>query len=226
MVSEEDVVALARARFRQSEIAARLGFTTSAVQKRIRALRRRGLLPPGRNRVTRADLQQLLALRRAGLWPSEIAARTGLTADAVTSRLQRLRRSGVDLSRPAGPVPRPGRRASDGEILPLARQGLRHKEIAARLGLSRPGLQWRIGALRRRGLLSYPPADGTRPHSQKVSDGKLVALVKAGLRREEIARRVGISRSAVQWRLRGLRRRGLLPPAGAAAAGGSPPAGN
>jgi DNA-binding CsgD family transcriptional regulator len=156
-VKDETVWALAAEGLTVKEIATRLGL------RNVRYLRGRlitlGLLPPPQRPIPTAEL---LAFRKAGLWPSEIAARTGMTASAVSQRFEKLRRRGIKVPSPPGCPPNGRRRVSDEQFLELARARLRIKEIAVKAGISYPGVQYRLRILRQRGLLRPSPHGRSR----------------------------------------------------------------
>jgi len=156
-VGDEMLRAVAAEGLTVKEIATRLGLrSVPYLRGRLIAL---GLLPPPQRPIPSAEL---LALRKAGLWPSEIAARTGMTASAVSERFEKLRRRGVEVPSPPGPPPSARRRVSDEQLLKLAQARLRINEIAAKVGISYPGVQYRLRILRQRGLLRPSPRARSR----------------------------------------------------------------
>ncbi len=195
-----------------SKLAPRLGMALSSLEKRLARLRRRGLLRPPKPRPTIPDAQ-LLALRKAGLSASEIAARLGFSRHGVQHRLRKLRRRGVSVLGP--PQGEPSRRVSDEALTVLARMGLPAERIAARVGLRRSGIQKRLASLRRRGLLppaSPSPVGRRRLSPPRVSDVEILELWRAGLNPHQIAARTGMKRSAVYGCLGKLRRQGASIP--------------
>lgn len=161
-VSDEEILSLVGRGLRRAEIAARVGLSPAGVKGRLRAIRHRGLLPPAaRKAEPQMTDRELVELGRAGLWASEIAVRTRMPAAAVRRRLYELRRRGVPLPAPVGPVPNRWRRVSDQQLVALEQEGLRPSEIAAWVGLRRPSLSRRLGILRQRGLL--PPPAPSKP---------------------------------------------------------------
>ena len=153
-VSEETLRALVAEGLTLAQIAARTGLSYGHAARRVREL---GLVHPGivRRRLRTTDAE-LVALREAGLWTHQIAARTGMRPEAVQKRLDNLRRRGATVPIPQGPRPNARRRVNDDDLLALAREGLRAREIAGRVGLRKNSVKFRLQALRRRGLL--PPA--------------------------------------------------------------------
>ena len=152
---DETLRALVREGLTPRGIATCLGLRERHIRERIRQLRLEGPgIPPPRRKITDAEL---LALRQSGYWNVEIAARTGMRPGSVSGRLERLRKLGVAVPTPARPVPTLRRRASDQILLALVGQGLTTAEIAARVGLALSSVQWRLRALRRRGMLSPGP---------------------------------------------------------------------
>ncbi|HET8564832.1 MAG TPA: MucR family transcriptional regulator [Candidatus Binatia bacterium] len=131
------------------EIAEKTGLSRDQARSRLRNL---GLFPPLRPR-RKIGTQQILALRAAGLWPSDIAARLGLSRHAVLKRLWELRKKGVHVPRPKTPRPITRRRVTDDEFLALVAKGLKPAAIAARVGMKKGSVLTRAVLLRRRGLL-------------------------------------------------------------------------
>ncbi len=194
-VGDEQLLALVREGRRVTEIAAQVGRAPVSVFRRLRLLRARGLVPP-RVQALRDRDRRILELRQAGLWAGQIAARLGLPARRVVERLRELHRRGL--------IPARRRGISDDQIIALVQQGLGGRAIAAQVGLTPAALTWRLRSLRRRGLLPHAP----RSQRPTVPDQQLVALLGAGLRVVEIAKRTGFSVSTIQRRLRMLRARG------------------
>lgn len=156
-VEDETLRAVAAEGLTMKEIATRLGLRNAPyLRGRLIAL---GLQPPLQRPVPTAEL---LAFREAGLWPSEIAARTGMTVNAVSQRFEKLRRRGIEVPSPPGCPPNGRRRVSDEQLLELAQARLRIKEIAARVGISYPGVRYRLRTLMQRGLLQPSPRARSR----------------------------------------------------------------
>jgi DNA-binding Lrp family transcriptional regulator len=152
----------------RKEIGERTGLRPSNVWRRLRAL---GLGAAPRRSRPMVDARDagLLALRQAGLWNAEIAQRTGMKADSVSARFERMRKRGVRVPTPERPVPTPRRRVSDETLLALLRQGLRPAEIAARLEFSISNIHPRLESLRRRGLW---PGGVTRKGRRRAGPAK------------------------------------------------------
>ncbi len=95
-VSDEQLLALARQGLGRNEIARQLGMAETTTFGRLASLRNRGLLPPDEWRARREALAtEVLGLHQAGHSRGEIAARTGLTENAVRKRLARLCQEGL-----------------------------------------------------------------------------------------------------------------------------------
>jgi transposase len=159
-ISRAELLALHQAGLSPREIADRTGLPVAAIRNRLARLRRRGIIRSATTRVRPVSDEVLLALAREGLWSSEIAARVGISTSGVQARLARLRKRGVDVPRPAGRVPNPGRRVTDEQLLSLAGAGLSRAEIASRAGISPATVKDRLSRLRKRGLLPPAPARG------------------------------------------------------------------
>jgi transposase len=97
-VSDEALVRLARQGLGTREIARRTRVARITVNRRLKSLRERGVIPPLLSVIDRG--RPILELRRAGLWPLEIAARLGMQPQSVRKWLWKLRRLGVTIPRP------------------------------------------------------------------------------------------------------------------------------
>jgi ROS/MUCR transcriptional regulator protein len=95
--------------------------------------------------------RQVLLHRDRGLWPSEIASLLRMPVRSVDYRLERLKKAGFTFPPPTGPRPIPHRKATDDELLNLARLGLSIPEIAAKLGMGMANAHRRIKRLTERG---------------------------------------------------------------------------
>ncbi len=208
-VPDAELLALRAAGLRNPEIAAQVGLKAGGVGSRFTRLRRRGVvIPPlSPDRPLQGTPEAVLALARTGLGHARIARELGISKTTVGSRLRALRAQGCL------PPSRLARWADlDGQIQTLCRAGLQSSEIAARLGLRSRVVRVRLRLLRGRGV-PLPQPTGPRPHPRRrVSDEQVLAFLAEGLRVSEIAARVGVRRESVHWRLRALRRRGVLPP--------------
>ena len=158
------------------QIAERTGEDVVTVWRRLRNL---GVGKPVGPGVTD---DELLEFRRTGLWPRDIAARTGLSVRVVSKRLWRISQRGISVPRPTGPKPSPRRRVTDDELLGLAREGLGATEIAVRVALHPSNVRRRLRGLRRRGMLPPRPS----PESREVLDARILALCQAGLSNREV----------------------------------------
>ncbi len=98
LVADEALVRLARQGLGTREIARRTGVAQVTVNRRLRRLRERGVLPPLLSVIDRG--RPILELRRAGLWPTEIAARLGMQPQNVRKWLWKLKRLGLKIPRP------------------------------------------------------------------------------------------------------------------------------
>jgi DNA-binding CsgD family transcriptional regulator len=90
---------------------------------------------------------KILALRKKGRWPSEIAALLGIGLQSVRYRLDRLKNVGFTFSPRTAPRPIPHRKVTNDELLTLARSGLSIPEIATRLGMGMANAHRRIKRL-------------------------------------------------------------------------------
>lgn len=154
-ISDENVLALARAGLRAGQIAARLGAAKITVGRHLAGLRERGLLPPAG--LLSPRFTRILELAREGLWQSEIAERLGLNKNNVASALSKLRARGINVPTPPRPRPNNNRKVDDQEFLRLLQEGVTDAEIASRFGMMGNTVISKRWALRKRGLL--PPLD-------------------------------------------------------------------
>lgn len=202
-VDDDTLRTLAEAGRTRKEIATLTGLGRHQLRKRLQALQ---LLPPPRPSQPTFTDQQLLKLRTAGLWPSEIAARLGTTAVAVRKRVRKLRRQGVVIAEPGRPAPNGRRRVSSEAFLTLVRKGLSLAKIAARLGVQTSYVIGKKNYLRKRGLIERS-GDWRR---RTFTDQELLELCATGLWPSEIAVQLGTTPLAVRKRIRKLRRQGIV----------------
>jgi DNA-binding IclR family transcriptional regulator len=177
-VADETLRGLVAEGLKVPEISARTRLTERHLRDRLRRLGLLWLARPAPIQPVRAAVgdAELLALRQAGLWAIEIAARTGMKVGTVRRRLYLLRRRGVVVPAPQGPPPNPPRRVEDATLLHLARAGLRPAAIAPQVGLAETSVQGRLRSLRRRGLLGPPPPRVSLRRRPAVSPAELMHL--------------------------------------------------
>lgn len=131
-------------------IARKAGLSIDQTRRRLQAL---GLLPP-RQRRRPVDRQRILALRREGLWPLEIARRMRIKRQHVLKILWQFRCQGITVPTPARQRPIKKRRLTDQEFLAAFTRGGTTAQIAARLHVSRAYVIYKTWYLRRRGLIA------------------------------------------------------------------------
>lgn len=138
---------------------------------------------------SRAEVEQLVALRKSGLKLAACARRLGRTARSVRAKAWRL---GL------APFPESAPRRKPGSLLrgvrAVWRPGMTDQELADRLGTSDDC------ARRARKRCGYPVARG-RVFGVKIRPGPLAALVAEGLTNPQIAGRLGVTREGV-WQAR------------------------
>lgn len=149
---------LAKGGVDSKRIAREAGLSIDQTRRRLQAL---GLLPPTRRRRT-VNREQVLALRREGFWPLEIARKLRIQRQHVLKVLWEFRRQGIAVPTPARPRPNAKRRVTDDEFLRSFRRGGTTAQIAQRLGVSRSYVIEKTWLLRRRGLIA--PFTGRRRH--------------------------------------------------------------
>jgi AraC-like DNA-binding protein len=155
-VDDRTLRRLARDGLDTKRIARKAGLSIDQTRNRLQAL---GLLPPRRRRRL-LDRERILALRREGLWPLEIARRLRLKPQVVRKTLWLLRGQGIKVPTPSRPRPIKRRRVADDVFLAAFRRGGTTAEIAARLGVSRDYVLYKTHYLRQRGLIA--PASRSR----------------------------------------------------------------
>ena len=146
-------------------IAAKAGVSVDTARRRLQAL---GLLPPRHTRWT-VDRERILALRRQGLWPLEIARRMRIDPQLVRKTLWLLRGQGVGVPTPPRPRPSNRRRVTDDAFLTAFRRGGSPPTIATRLGVSKRYVIAKTHRLRLLGLVppaARGPASSTRKETK------------------------------------------------------------
>ena len=141
--------------------------------------------------------EALRLLVRQGHDAEEISLRTGLSYRQLRKRLRALKLHSALVRRF-----KPSKK--DLKILQLRRSGLWASEISKRIGMYPRSVNKRLKRLEENGF-DVPPSSTARPNAQrKVSDKRLLALIRRGFRVREIAAKVGIATKNVYWRLRRL----------------------
>lgn len=205
VTNAQEILKLCRRGLRATQIAARTGIPVSTVRSRLHRLRRRGVtipIPRGAPTIRgpRIASPVLLGLIHRGLGPDAIAARLGIAANTVRSRIADLRKRRL---LPPAQVRDSRSVVSNAKLLRYAGKGLGPAAIAARVGLTYDVVAGRLQRLRQRNLL--PPSRSKPVPSQlRLSDNELRSLVHAGFGARRIADRAGISATTVKKRLKAL----------------------
>lgn len=152
-VDDATLRTLARGGVDIKRISRKSGLSIDQTRNRLQAL---GFLPPRRRRWS-ADRARILALRRAGLWPLEIARRLRVNPQLVRKVLWLLKQQGVPIPTPARPRPNKRRRVTDARFLRAFREGHTPVEVAALLGVSCRYVIEKTVTLRRRGVIPPVP---------------------------------------------------------------------
>ena len=160
-VDDRTLRRLAREGLALKRIARKARLSVDQTRARLQAL---GLLPPRRPRRT-VNRQRILALRREGLWPLEIARRMRITPQLVKKILWIFRNQGVKVPRPSRPRPIKNRRVTDEAFLAAYRRGGAPAAIAARLRVSRAYVIFKTYYLRKRGKIVPVRQRGTKARS-------------------------------------------------------------
>jgi len=155
-VDDRTLRRLARGGVKTKRIAREAGLSIDQTRRRLQVL---GLLPPARRRRP-VNREQVLALRREGFWPLDIARKLRIQRQHVLKILWEFRRQGIAIPTPAQPRPNAKRRVTDDEFLRAFRRGGTTAQIAARLGVSRRYVVEKTCLLRQRGLIA--PLTGPR----------------------------------------------------------------
>ncbi|MFQ5840101.1 MAG: MucR family transcriptional regulator [Candidatus Methylomirabilales bacterium] len=211
-VTDEELLTLLGQGLTYNAIAEPKGIAPTAIQKRVRRLRARGVpivrpkLRPNRPNRKITD-EELIQLRAQGLTNRAIAKRKGVVSSAISLRLKKLRARGMQLPPPPPrPIPH-NRKVTNEELIQLSSQGLNSEEIGRRTGIGSSSVRTRLARLRARGVVLPRPKPRANPPNRKVTDEELIQLTQQGLGAGKIAKRKGMHRAAVQRRLAELRAR-------------------
>lgn len=206
IVPIEDIIALHKKGLPPAEIAARLKTTYYAVQSK---LYRAGFTPhPPAPRVPKrpppvVEQEEIVALHKVGLSPSEIGARLDVSHGLIRMRLLR-----------AGLKPNPHpvwgeAKERIGDIVGLHREGFTPGQIAKRLGLSDGLVRKRL-----REAELAPEASAEEVTNTLRGLEEIIGLAKESVPRYEIAKRTGSAWPLVAEALEGSSVRSVVPACG------------
>ncbi|MGK5556336.1 helix-turn-helix domain-containing protein [Actinomadura kijaniata] len=152
-----------------------------------------------RGRLTDTDRQAIVAAYAAGESVAQIAARYRMHDSTVHKAL---RAAHVELDQTRG-----AKGIDTGQVVARRRAGQSVRQIAAALGVWPSVVDYHLA---KAGEVQ-PPPHTSYPHTRD----RVLALARAepGLTQDQIAARLGVSRSTVAGHLRRARRQGLLPDA-------------
>ena len=184
------------------EISEKTGLTINAIKCRICTMRKSGKIQP----VDRTDYTaQIIELYNQKFTKEEIAKKLGLRPEVVLSRIKKLKEKGL---LPKSKV----NKIEDyyEKIIAWYNEDLPYSEMAERIGCSERQLEVHIYKMRKKGLL---PQLSRKEIEFKSQNETIMELYYQGLSGVEIGERVGLTKSAVEDRIKVLRKNGkMMPP--------------
>ena len=196
-ISDEDLVELFNEDRTISELSAVTGYNPDTVRKRLKNL---GLKLKGVS-AKRVQDEALVTLVNEGKNISQIANITGYRWSGVKYRLNKL-----GLQAKKGQLKK--KTVPDEMFVKLAKEGKTRKQMQTITGLSHGTVYQRLKAL---GLKSAQPKSGRTKESIAI-DMQIARLRQDGFTYNEIGKRLGLSKRAVHWRSKKMKRNGILQP--------------
>ena len=176
----------------QTEIGNQLGVSSTAIWLRIQNMKKRGVKIPKitKRRKTENDEKdnKILELLENGLNQTEIAGELGVSVDAISKRIKKMRERGVIIP------PKIKRRKTesyekDNKILELLEKGLTRAEIGNQLGLSKISIKKRIKNMREQGI-EIPKRIKAKTDNNKEVKNNIVAEFKEEKTELKIAKEI------------------------------------
>ena len=136
---------------------------------------------------------EILELLEKGLSQKEVGEQLGVSPDAISKRIKKMRERGVDI---------PERKnEKDEKILELLEKGLNQTEVGKQLGVSKAAISLRIKNIKKRGV--------DIPERKNENDEKILELLEKGLSQKEVGEQLGVSPDAISKRIKKMRERGV-----------------
>ena len=194
-ISDEDLVELFNEDRTISELSAVTGYNPDTVRKRLKNLGLKLKVVSAK----RVPDEALVKLVNEGKNISQIANITGYRWSGVKYRLDKL-----GLKAKKGQLKK--KTVPDEIFTKLAKEGKTRKQMQAITGLAHGTVYQRLKAL---GLKSTQPKSGRTKESIAI-DMKIAQLRQDGFTYQEIGKRLGLSRSAVHWRAKRMKKNDKL----------------
>ena len=176
----------------QAETGRQLGVSADVISKRIKKMRERGIKIPETTKRRKTESYEkdnkILELLENGLNQTEIAGELGVSVDAISKRIKKMRERGVIIP------PKIKRRKTesyekDNKILELLEKGLTRAEIGNQLGLSKISIKKRIKNMREQGI-EIPKRIKAKTDNNKEVKNNIVAEFKEEKTELKIAKEI------------------------------------
>ena len=201
---DQQIIELVKEGLTHREIADKMGVTASAIQQRIKKIEeRQGIKLPRRTNIGKIDDEQIIELTKKGLTQQEIADRMGVTQVAIQYRIKRIEeRQGIKLPRRTDI-----RKIDNEQIIEWTREGLMQQEIADRMGVTKSTIKKRIKRIEESQGIKLPRQKRGAKRKNDGKDQQIIEWTREGLTQQEIADRMGVTKSAIQQRIKRIEER-------------------
>lgn len=199
---DEQILKLIKEGLTANEIAGELEISNSTVYKTIKMMKNSGIDVPymPNHKYGKIDMQ-IQQMSEEGLYQNEIAKKIGLSPQAVSQRIQKMRKYGIAVIKDTKQEEE-NREKENNQILDLIAKGTPRKEIAKMLGLSVTSLRTRIKKMSNSGI-EIPHVPIKKKKEVDEIDREILKLRQQGLTVLEIAFRLNFSsKTSVFKRLR------------------------
>ena len=182
----------------QKEIAEQLNISISSVSSRLQTIKRDGIVIEAPKSESDTLNEKIITLREKGMGNNEIAEKLGLCLSTISHRVGKIKNKGINV-----PKPKRKRKADniDNKVEELKRQGLTQVEIAKELGVTISKVYATIKKLKQDGIEF--PEDVVGLNS---TDRKIIEMRKNNATIHEIAKTLGVTKMAIDKRIRKMKK--------------------
>lgn len=186
----------------QREISKKLEIEYKVVLARLRKINRK------REKIDGKD-DRIFERLLEGLTPKEISEQLEITCEAIKSRINEIKELQWVIPKNIGRPKKTENDEIDKRILEEVEKGLRDREIAEKLNVTRDTVSDRIYVMRKRGIEIPRKAGKLKKIENDKIDNEILEGLAMGLNQTQIAKKLNYTRANISDRIKRMRKRGV-----------------